>query len=151
VSNANDTRKNKLDRIDEDYVESGAKRVDQEDIQEVVERADEIRDKFERKGPLGRFVEDGKLFVAMTRDYWHGNYREVPYWAIAAVVFTLGYVVTPIDLIPDFIPVVGYVDDAAVMSVCLLMVEEQIFKYKRWKMTEKEREGQESTVESRES
>lgn len=40
---------------------------------------------------------------------------------------------SPIDLIPDFIPVVGYVDDALVVAACLAMVESDLEIYKEWK------------------
>lgn len=133
----------KLDQIDEQFVRDEADKVTDEDVEQVVERADKIRQKLERHGPLHRFIEDGKLLLALVKDYRRGAYREVPYWAIGAVVFTLGYIFTPVDLIPDVIPVVGYLDDAAVTSICLLLVEEELHRYKRWKeRQEAEQEGE---------
>jgi uncharacterized membrane protein YkvA (DUF1232 family) len=69
----------------------------------------------------------------MIRDYWSSNYRHAPYWAIAAAVFTLLYVLNPLDLIPDVIPLIGYLDDAAVVSVCLLLIEQELDEYQKWK------------------
>ena len=42
-------------------------------------------------------------------------------------------VLSPIDLIPDVIPVVGLVDDAAVIAICLLMIEQELHDYSEWK------------------
>ena len=39
------------------------------------------------------------------------NYKKIPFGTIAAVVASLLYFVSPIDVIPDFIPVIGYIDD----------------------------------------
>ncbi len=38
-----------------------------------------------------------------------------PVWARTAIVGALGYFIFPLDLIPDFIPVVGYTDDMGVL------------------------------------
>lgn len=114
-------------------VEEGSKKVNSDDVKKVVDRADEIKSKFEKKGPLGRFIKDVKVMLAMIQDYWNGSYREVPWWAIAAVVTALLYVLSPIDLIPDVIPVIGLADDAAVVAACLLMVEQQLSDYQEWK------------------
>jgi uncharacterized membrane protein YkvA (DUF1232 family) len=62
----------------------------------------------------------------------------VPYWAIAAVVFALLYVLNPFDIVPDVVPLLGFVDDAAVMGVCLSMIEQQLHEYKGWKESRKE-------------
>jgi uncharacterized membrane protein YkvA (DUF1232 family) len=46
----------------------------------------------------------------------------VPLSAKALVGLLLGYVALPIDLVPDFIPVLGYADDAIVAAVVLRAV-----------------------------
>jgi len=119
---------------DEDFVKRNAKNITDKDFEDVLRRKDDIRKKFESRGPLRRFIEDVKLLFSLVSDYWSGRYREIPYWAISAVVFALLYVLSPVDLIPDFIPVVGYVDDAAVVAVCLSMIEAELHKYRDWKV-----------------
>ena len=111
-----------------------AEKVSDDDIEKVLGHADEIKKKFEANGPLERFIKDVKLMISLIQDYWNGSYREIPWWAIAAVVAALLYVLSPIDLIPDFIPIVGYLDDAMVVAACLLMVEQQLAEYETWKL-----------------
>ncbi|MBP8802205.1 MAG: DUF1232 domain-containing protein [Kiritimatiellae bacterium] len=118
----------------EKALKKGTKKVTEKDLKKVLAKRDEIEEKFKSEGPLGRFITDIKLFFAIIQDYVKGNYREVPYWTIAAIVAALLYVLSPVDLIPDFIPVVGYVDDALVMAACLKMVEQDLYKYKEWKI-----------------
>jgi uncharacterized membrane protein YkvA (DUF1232 family) len=46
----------------------------------------------------------------------------VPWYAKALAVAVAGYAISPIDLIPDFIPVVGYLDDAILLPLGILLV-----------------------------
>lgn len=130
------TATGKLKRIDEAFIRKSADRIRDDHIKKVTERADDIKEKFSRGGPLGRFIDDLSLLFSIVKDYWSGDYREVPYWAIAAIVFALLYVLDPIDIIPDVIPVIGHLDDAAVVALCLVMVEQQLHDYKKWKQVQ---------------
>jgi uncharacterized membrane protein YkvA (DUF1232 family) len=117
----------------EEYVKEGAQKITEKDVQKVVNRSEEIKRKFSPKGPLRRFIEDGQLLIAIVKDYWSGRYRQIPFGVIASIVFTLIYVLNPFDLVPDVLPVIGEVDDAAVMGACLILVEQDLQKYKAWK------------------
>ncbi|PKN33214.1 MAG: hypothetical protein CVU61_14455 [Deltaproteobacteria bacterium HGW-Deltaproteobacteria-19] len=112
----------------------GAEKVTEDDIKKVIDKQAEIEDKFRSSGPLGRFITDLKLLFSIIQDYFKGTYREVPFWAIAAITAALLYVLSPIDLIPDFIPVIGLVDDALVVAACLAMVEQDLHRYREWKI-----------------
>ena len=60
----------------------------------------------------------------MLGDVFTSKYKKVP-------VGTLLYVLSPIDFIPDFIPVVGYLDDAAMLAVCLNFTRFDVEEYKK--------------------
>jgi len=122
-----------LSGINEGFIKRGAADVEDDDVQKVMDRASDIKHKVIDSNLLQRFVKDVKLLIAMIKDYWNGFYREIPWWVIAAVVFSLLYVLKPIDLIPDIIPVLGLTDDAAVLALCLAMTEKDILKYQNWK------------------
>ena len=59
-------------------------------------------------------------------------YRDprVPWYAKAFVALVVGYAFSPIDLIPDFIPVLGYLDDLVLIplgvAVALKMIPEKV-------------------------
>ena len=112
-------------------VERGARGIDEDDVRRVVERADDITRRFKKRGPLARFLNDGRLFVSLVRDYWSGRYRQVPFGTLAAVAFTLLYVLNPLDLVPDVLPFIGQLDDAAIVSAALLLVEGDLRRYRR--------------------
>ena len=123
-----------LNKPSEEYVKDGAQNVTPKDVEKVISRSEEIQRKFSAKGPLARFVEDGKLLMSIVKDYWAGAYRQVPYGVIASSVFTLIYVLNPFDMVPDVLPLIGQLDDVAVLGACLLMVEHDLHTYKDWKL-----------------
>jgi uncharacterized membrane protein YkvA (DUF1232 family) len=43
--------------------------------------------------------------------------KDVPIYAKILIVIIIGYALSPIDLIPDFIPVLGYLDDLIILPV----------------------------------
>ncbi|SKB50136.1 Uncharacterized membrane protein YkvA, DUF1232 family [Salegentibacter holothuriorum] len=106
---------------------------EEENVNDVLEDEEEIKSKFESKGKLQRYVDDAQLLFNLLRDYANGNYREVPFNVVAAIGGALLYVLSPIDLIPDFIPIVGYLDDAAVIAFCLNLIEKDLISYQVWK------------------
>ena len=117
----------------EGALNKGAKKVTEADLQKVLNRQKEIEEKFSGNGPLGKFVADLKLLFSLIKDYVSGEYREIPWWSLAAIVAALLYVLSPFDSIPDFIPGIGYLDDAMVVAVCLKMVQTDLYNYKDWK------------------
>jgi uncharacterized membrane protein YkvA (DUF1232 family) len=119
--------------MSEEYVKAGAEKVTPKEIEKVVEHADEIRQQFQSRGPLKRFIEDSKMLTSLIKDYRQGNYRGALFGTIAAVVFALIYVFNPFDIIPDVLPFVGAVDDASVIAACLMLIERDLFKYRTWK------------------
>lgn len=122
------------ENLSEEIVKDGAQNVTQKDIQKVISRSEEIQRKFSARGPLARFVEDGKLLMSIVKDYWAGAYRQIPYGVIASSVFTLIYVLNPFDMVPDVLPLIGQLDDVAVMGACLILFEQDLHKYKDWKV-----------------
>ena len=117
----------------ETQIKKGARKVTEEDLEKVLKKREEIEKKFSGEGPLGKFFADLKLLFGVIQDFMKGNYKAVPFWTLGAIVTALLYVLSPLDLIPDFIPVIGYVDDAMVVATCLSMVKKDLLKYKEWK------------------
>lgn len=118
---------------DEEYVKEGAENITPKDIQKVDEHAEDIKKKFSSRGPLKRFIEDGKVLRALINDWRAGKYRQALYGTIAAVAFALLYVFNPFDLVPDVLPIVGALDDATVIGAVLMLVERDLKKYRIWK------------------
>lgn len=118
---------------DEEFVKEGAEKITPKDIQTADERAEDIKNQFSARGPLKRFIEDGKVLTALLRDWRAGKYRQALYGTIAAVAFALLYVFNPFDIVPDILPFIGALDDATVIGALLLLVERDLKKYRSWK------------------
>lgn len=82
---------------------------------------------------IRRLFEDLRLLLLLIRDYSKGRYRDVS--PISAVVFILSvaYLLIPTDLIGDFIPGLGQLDDAALLLGCLYFLEKDLYRYRDWK------------------
>jgi uncharacterized membrane protein YkvA (DUF1232 family) len=65
------------------------------------------------------------LMRAMRRDvvalWLAGRDRRVPWYAKAVAAAVVAYALSPIDLIPDFVPVLGYLDDLLIVPLGVLL------------------------------
>ncbi len=82
---------------------------------------------------VGSLLSDIPVLVSVVKSYVTGEYKEIPYNTIIAIVATLLYVISPIDIIPDVIPVVGFADDAMAVAFCIKMIHEDLEKYRSWR------------------
>ncbi|HSK87803.1 MAG TPA: DUF1232 domain-containing protein [Anaerolineales bacterium] len=118
---------------DEEFVREGAQDIQPKDIEKVDEKSEDIQKKFSARGPLKRFIVDARVLRALIRDWRTGKYRQALYGTIAAVAFALLYVFNPFDIVPDFLPFLGVVDDATVIGALLMLIERDLNKYRNWK------------------
>jgi len=56
------------------------------------------------------------------------KHPKTPWYAKAFAVFMMGYALSPIDLIPDFIPVIGYLDDLIIVPAGIALLVKMIPK-----------------------
>lgn len=79
-----------------------------------------------------RFIERIKVMGRMVKSYARGSYREVSWKSILIIVGALIYFVTPLDLIPDFIPVTGLLDDFTVIIWVYRNLQTEIDRFVEW-------------------
>ena len=87
----------------------------------------------ENHGPFKRFMENVKLLSALVKDYWRGDYREIPFWVIATICFAILYLLKSFHLIPHILPVFGMLDVIAVIVIGLYLINKEIKKYRQWR------------------
>ena len=118
-----------------DYLQKRADNVKEADIEKALSSSKEKINKLKDQLPdvLKKLWDDILTMWSMLKDYYNRKYTEIPWHIIAAIVATLLYFVSPIDLIPDFIPGIGYCDDAAIVMLALKWIGSDLDRYKSWK------------------
>lgn len=100
-------------------------------VEETVSKA--IEKASVNKGPFDEIWLDLQLMFHMVRDWVRRDYKDVPIGSIAAIVGGLLYFLSPLDFIPDIMPVSGLIDDAFVLSLVFKQVRSDLRKYEAWK------------------
>jgi len=73
------------------------------------------------------------LLFAVAKDYVNGDYTEIPKRSIVAILGGLIYFLSPIDVVPDFIPFLGFIDDVFILNLVYKQVIKDLERYKIWK------------------
>ncbi|HLW07075.1 MAG TPA: YkvA family protein [Marinilabiliaceae bacterium] len=102
---------------------------DEDRMERFLER---LERKLEKVPVVGKQLSNIPMLVSLVRSYIRKDYRDVPLGSIIAIVSALIYFLSQIDLLPDSIPVLGYVDDAAVFAFVWKMVADDIEEYRKW-------------------
>lgn len=77
-------------------------------------------------------VERLRVFSRMIRAYAKGHYRGIKITNVLLLVAAVVYFVTPLDLVPDFIPITGLIDDFTVVLWVYNKLQDEIDTYLAW-------------------
>jgi uncharacterized membrane protein YkvA (DUF1232 family) len=84
-------------------------------------------------GMLSGHLEDIKALMRLVRAHVKREY-EAPWESVAIAIGGLIYLLSPVDLIPDAIPVAGLVDDASVIALVVVCVSTELLKFREWEV-----------------
>lgn len=84
---------------------------------------------------IGRLWSDFPLLVRLLKAWKDGSYRGLSVRTLASCAVALLYVLSPVDLIPDFIPGVGLIDDAAVLALLLHSIAQDLAAFRIWEQS----------------
>jgi uncharacterized membrane protein YkvA (DUF1232 family) len=118
----------------EDELFNRASRVDAADaeraMRDIPDKLATVVESVNQKTPgVKTLIANVKMLYTMLRD----NSFTISWSAKAIIVAAFLYFISPIDIIPDFIPLLGYVDDAFVISAALNAVTGEIERYKAYR------------------
>jgi uncharacterized membrane protein YkvA (DUF1232 family) len=87
---------------------------------------------------IGKEFKKLPILLDLTKDYVKKKYTKIPIKSIIAVVSALIYFINPFDIFHDGIPLIGHVDDLAVIGICWKLIKQDIEEYLDWKEKYKE-------------
>lgn len=115
-------------------LEASARQVTEDDLRGLVRRLRDVGASLARvPRRLGRLIRQVRLLGDMLLDYRRGAYRRLPLATIAMAAAALLYFFNPLDLIPDVLPGVGFLDDALVLSMAVKALRTDLRAYVEWK------------------
>lgn len=85
---------------------------------------------------IGEFDEiktDLGTVFSLVGDYLHGNYKKVSKTSLLLIIGSLLYLLNPMDLVPDFLLGIGFLDDLAVFTYMIKKIRQELDKYRNWK------------------
>jgi uncharacterized membrane protein YkvA (DUF1232 family) len=96
------------------------------------ETAEKLADENSKDNKFKQLFEVGLTLVRLVRSYINGEYRQIRPATIISGLAVLLYVISPIDLVPDFIPVLGFLDDLSLISWFVGKFQVEITHYREW-------------------
>lgn len=86
------------------------------------------------RGPLAEVWGYLTAIFRLLRAYIRGDYRDIPWGPIVMVIVAILYFVSAIDLIPDILPGIGLVDDAAVIGLVIAQTKMDLDNFLAWEV-----------------
>ena len=119
--------------LESGYAQSEALLNDKDELDDFLYR---LEQKINDMPFVGKKFSMIPVMISLVKNYVQGKYTTVPYGTILAVLSALIYFLAPIDIVPDFIPLAGYLDDMAVLALCMNMVNIDIETYEKWRQSQ---------------
>jgi len=86
----------------------------------------------ENKGTGQILLDKITTLSRMTKCYFSGEYRIIPWSSIVKIITVLIYFISPIDLIPDFLPIIGLTDDLALTLWLFSSLQKDFENFEAW-------------------
>ena len=102
---------------------------------------DVLSDDHQREELSEEVMTKVRTLVRMGKAYYSGEYVDVPWIVILKVVATVIYFSIITDLIPDYIPVIGFADDIAILAWVLKSVGDELERFEAWEAMQPEYSG----------
>ena len=104
---------------------------DPEKLQKIAEES--YKSGATRSRHFSAVMDDFRTLIRLVVAYARGHYRDIPADSLVVVIAALVYVVSPADLIPDFVPG-GFADDAAVIVWVVKAVRSELDAFRAWEL-----------------
>ena len=96
------------------------------------ETADKLASEDSKDNKFKQLFDVARTMVRLVRSFISGEYRDISLGTIISGLAVLLYVLSPIDLVPDFIPMLGFLDDLSLVSWWVGKFQAEIIKFRTW-------------------
>lgn len=105
---------------------------DPEKVKKLLDKTEKYRNK---KG-LAKVKDEIIRLCNYIKDVTTGKYKNYSGWSLTLIVASIIYVVSPLDIIPDFLTGAGLIDDVAIIMWTFKKLKEELEKYSKYKEEE---------------
>lgn len=104
-------------------------------MQEVknIDKTERLLQRLEKKLKPIPFVNRIPIIISLVRYYFKREYDDIPIGMIIAIIGSFIYFLVPVDFIPEGLLFFGLVDDAAVLTACMKLIESDVKEYQEWR------------------
>lgn len=94
----------------------------------------EVRDYRYRSTDFRNIWDYLELLFSMLSDSFKGKYP-LPKKTAFVLTFAILYLISPVDILPDIFPLIGFADDIAVLAFAASLIKDDLKNYSIWKMS----------------
>lgn len=98
-------------------------------LEQATKKADRNKDKI---FVAPEFWTDLKTFFRLLKAFTHRQYRKIPWGSIVLVTGAIIFFLSPLDLMLDWIPFAGFIDDAAVLLFVSRQIRADLENFRKW-------------------
>ena len=102
---------------------------DDSKIEPILLKVDEKFQSVPKDGDKLRYIPD---MILLVRSYILKQYTDIAFEHILMILAGLLYFLSPVDVLPDAIPLVGLIDDIAVIAFLITACQEDLDRYMLW-------------------
>lgn len=107
-----------------------------DDPEAVVGMADRAQQKMKKnKNRLGAVRRDLDTLIRMLKAWGKGKYKGIGIANLLIVAGAVFYFLNPIDAVADFLPLIGFTDDIAVITFAIARLKDEFNRFEDWEQT----------------
>lgn len=116
----------------EEEINKRAKGMSREDVGDTIGQEKKAERMAKENGFLRQYWQDIKTSFALLKDWYMGNYTKIPFRMVASIAGAMLYLVSPLDVVPDWVPFGGLLDDALVLAAIFALSRSDLNAYTIW-------------------
>ncbi len=93
---------------------------------------DAYKKSIKNKKKLSSVWIDFQTLLRLIKAYFKKEYKDLPWKTLIYATTAVVYFLNPFDVIPDFIPLTGYLDDITLITFVIKSIQKDLEKFASW-------------------